>query len=114
MEGEQVSNTASATSTPTNQPFYREITDHNVPYPRCSGARFCGDGNLVCFGLTRQYVMKYEDKVKLVFIFFNLNDNIFYTLKLIFSKKEGTTSNLIWVLQLIDLESLGASKFLST
>jgi len=64
VEGDQVSNAASTTSTPTNQPFYREITDHNVPYPRCSGARFCGDGNLVCFGLTRQYVMKYEDKVK--------------------------------------------------
>ena len=22
------------------------------------GARFCGDGHLVCFGLTKQYVMK--------------------------------------------------------
>jgi len=29
--------------------------DNNIPYPRSSGARFCGDGNLVCFGYTRQY-----------------------------------------------------------
>jgi len=29
--------------------------DNNIPYPRSSGARFCGDGNLVCFGCTRQY-----------------------------------------------------------
>jgi len=29
--------------------------DNNIPYPRTSGARFCGDGNLVCFGCTRQY-----------------------------------------------------------
>ena len=24
--------------------------DSNVPYPRTSGARFCGTGQLVCFG----------------------------------------------------------------
>eukprot|EP00088_Acartia_fossae_P050994 TRINITY_DN5725_c0_g1_i10.p1 TRINITY_DN5725_c0_g1~~TRINITY_DN5725_c0_g1_i10.p1 ORF type:complete len:1003 (-),score=271.71 TRINITY_DN5725_c0_g1_i10:834-3842(-) len=57
-EGDQQTSVASATTVPTQQPFYREITDHNVPYPRSSGARFCGDGHLVCFGLTRQYVMK--------------------------------------------------------
>ena len=29
--------------------YYR---DSNVPYPRISGARFCGRGQLVCFGWT--------------------------------------------------------------
>ena len=29
--------------------------DHNIPFPRSSGARFCGDGHLVTFGCTRQY-----------------------------------------------------------
>ena len=29
--------------------------DHNIPFPRSSGARFCGDGHLVTFGWTRQY-----------------------------------------------------------
>jgi len=32
--------------------------DSNIPFPRTSGARFCGDGNLVCFGRTRQYTVK--------------------------------------------------------
>ena len=29
--------------------------DEKIPYPRSSGARFCGDGNLVCFGSSRSY-----------------------------------------------------------
>jgi len=29
--------------------------DEKIPYPRSSGARFCGDGNLVCFGYSRSY-----------------------------------------------------------
>jgi len=29
--------------------------DHNIPFPRSSGARFCGDSHLVTFGSTRQY-----------------------------------------------------------
>ena len=29
--------------------------DEKIPYPRSSGARFCGDGNLVCFGCSRSY-----------------------------------------------------------
>ena len=29
--------------------------DHNIPFPRSSGARFCGDGYLVTFGCSRQY-----------------------------------------------------------
>lgn len=32
--------------------------DSNIPFPRTSGAKFCGDGNLVCFGRTRQYTVK--------------------------------------------------------
>ena len=33
----------------------QETHDHNIPFPRSSGARFCGDGHLVTFGWTRQY-----------------------------------------------------------
>ena len=29
--------------------------DEKIPYPRSSGARFCGDGQLVCFGRSRSY-----------------------------------------------------------
>ena len=37
-----------------------QFPDHNVPFPRSSGAKFCGDGQLVCFGVTRQYTVKME------------------------------------------------------
>ena len=30
----------------------KDYRDSNVPYPRISGARFCGRGQLVCFGWT--------------------------------------------------------------
>ena len=36
-------------------PSLQEAHDHNIPFPRSSGARFCGDGHLVTFGWTRQY-----------------------------------------------------------
>ena len=35
--------------------------DSNVPYPRTSGARFCGTGQLVCFG--------WSYTVKVIFLF---------------------------------------------
>ena len=34
--------------------------DFNIPFPRSSGARFCGDGALVCFGCPRQYSVPVE------------------------------------------------------
>lgn len=40
--------------------MFGEFPDHNVPFPRSSGARFCGDGHLVCFGFTRQYMVKIQ------------------------------------------------------
>jgi hypothetical protein len=41
-----------------NKILFGEFSDFNIPFPRCSGARFCGDSKLVCFGLTRQYTVK--------------------------------------------------------
>ncbi len=38
--------------------LFGEFADFNIPFPRSSGARFCGDSKLVCFGLTRQYTVK--------------------------------------------------------
>ena len=35
--------------------IFDDRIDEKIPYPRSSGARFCGDGNLVCFGCPRQY-----------------------------------------------------------
>merc|ERR1719186_309452 len=32
------------------QGFRQSFQDSNIPYPRTSGARFCGNGHLVCFG----------------------------------------------------------------
>ena len=37
-----------------------EFSDHNVPFPRSSGARFCGNDHLIAFGMTRQYMVKVE------------------------------------------------------
>ena len=41
-----------------NKILFGEFSDFNIPFPRSSGARFCGDSKLVCFGLTRQYTVK--------------------------------------------------------
>ena len=39
----------------TSKEIFDDRFDEKIPYPRSSGARFCGDGNLVCFGCPRQY-----------------------------------------------------------
>ena len=39
----------------TSKEMFDDRIDDKIPYPRSSGARFCGDGNLVCFGCPRQY-----------------------------------------------------------
>ena len=39
----------------TNSEDFDNREDEKIPYPRSSGARFCGDGNLVCFGSSRSY-----------------------------------------------------------
>ena len=39
----------------TSKEIFDDRIDEKIPYPRSSGARFCGDGNLVCFGCPRQY-----------------------------------------------------------
>ena len=49
--------------------YYR---DSNVPYPRISGARFCGSGQLVCFGWT------FSLPVLLFNSIYNLNYNVCY------------------------------------
>ena len=38
-----------------NNEILENREDEKIPYPRSSGARFCGDGNLVCFGWSRSY-----------------------------------------------------------
>jgi len=38
--------------------------DSNVPYPRISGARFCGRGQLVCFGQRYQIFTDKEVGIK--------------------------------------------------
>ena len=61
VEEEQLQvNNPQFSSASSTQSMFGEFSDHNVPFPRSSGARFCGDGHLVCFGLTRQYMVKLE------------------------------------------------------
>ena len=56
----QVNNPQLSGATKAQSSLYGEFPDRNIPFPRSSGARFCGDGNLICFGLTRQYMVKVE------------------------------------------------------
>ena len=41
--------------------------DSNVPYPRISGARFCGRGQLVCFGWTFSLPVFHIDIIQSIF-----------------------------------------------
>jgi len=58
QEEEQIQVNNPQMSTVTKSQSYGEFPDRNIPFPRSSGARFCGDGNLICFGLTRHYMVK--------------------------------------------------------